>query len=128
MSNIPQTAFLNVQVTAVPEVDPVTKKVKYNTLFNPDSLTITQFDTVINYQLIAPTPTGVTIKKVTFKPENSEQFSEPSISESGKLVTFSDANTKKETFNLTLHFADNDGVEFLVDPEITNEPPVPPMK
>ncbi|GAB2843652.1 hypothetical protein GCM10027277_09020 [Pseudoduganella ginsengisoli] len=127
MSNVPPTSFKNVQVTAIPEIDSVTKKVKYKTSFDPDSLTITEFDTVINYQLISPTPADVTIKKVTFKPVTSNQFSEPSIGDSGKIVTFSDANTAKETFNLTLHFADSDGVEFLVDPEVTNEPPVPPM-
>lgn len=128
MSNTPSTSFKNVQVIATPETDPTTGKTKYQTSFNPDPLTITENDTVINYQLVSPTPAGVTIKKVTFKPANSGQFSEPSLGKSGKIVTFSDMNTAKEEFHLTLHFTDSDGVEFLVDPEVINDPPIPPMK
>lgn len=118
--DIAQTAFLNVQVTAIPSL--VDGKVKYATTFNPASLTVKEADTVINYQLITPTPPGVQFKKLTVKPDRYDQFSEPTISESGKLVTFSDANTVRATFNITLHFTDKDGVEFSVDPEVENEP------
>ncbi|AVR97256.1 hypothetical protein [Pseudoduganella armeniaca] len=117
------TAFLNVQVTAIPGIDPKTGKTKYTVHFNPAALQVTEYDTVINYQLVDPTPAGVVFKSVTVKPGREDQLSDPSISESGKLVTFSDANTKKANFHLTLHFKDKAGVEFLHDPEISNEPP-----
>lgn len=117
------TAFLNVQVTAQPHVDPATGKTTYDVRFTPPSLTVTEFDTVINYQLVTPTPQGVTFKSVTVRPGRDDQLSEPTISESGKMVTFSDANTKRADFHLTLHFHDTKGVHFAVDPEVTNEPP-----
>ncbi len=117
------TAFLNVQVTALPETDPASGKTRYRTRFNPERLVVTEHDTVINYQLVAPTPAGVRFRSVTVKPGREDQLSDPSISESGKLVTFSDANTRTADFHLTLHFTDRDGIEFLVDPEGANEPP-----
>lgn len=116
----PGTTFLNVQVTAIPRLD--AGKVRYDTTFNPPSLTVRDQDTVINYQLIDPTPAGVKFTKMTVKPDQNDQFSAPTISESGKLVTFSDANTEKASFNITLHFKDNDQNVFLIDPEVNNDP------
>ncbi|MRV74749.1 hypothetical protein GJ700_23840 [Duganella sp. FT92W] len=115
--------FDNVQVTAIPYVDE-NGKTKYRTTFNPETVTVTTHDAILNYQLVAPTPDGVKFSKVSIKPEHSDQFSEPSISVSGKMVTFSDANTVKESLALTFHFTDSDGVEFLVDPEVDNNPPI----
>jgi hypothetical protein len=117
------TAFLNVQVTAIPETNAATGKQHYRVEFTPPSLVVTEYDTVINYQLVDPTPKGVTFKSVTVKPGREDQLSDPTISESGKLVTFSDANTRPVNFSLTLHFKDEKGVEFNVDPEISNDPP-----
>ncbi|WEF34141.1 DP-EP family protein [Pseudoduganella chitinolytica] len=122
MTPVTPTSFMNVLVTALPYVDPVSKKTKYKTTFEPAALKVTEADTVINYQLVSPTPAGVKFKSVTVKPGREDQLSEPSISESGKLVTFSDANTRAANFNLTLHFIDSDKIEFNVDPEIANEP------
>lgn len=117
------TAFLNVQVTAIPEHDQTAGKTRYKVTFHPATLVVTEYDTVINYQLVEPTPAGVTFRSVTVKPSREDQLSDPSISESGKLVTFSDANTKPANFNLTMYFRDHANVEFNVDPEISNQPP-----
>ncbi|QBQ35599.1 hypothetical protein [Pseudoduganella plicata] len=87
----------------------------------PDVVRVVLPDTVINYQLVAPTPAGVKIDTVTILPDNS-QLSAPSIGRSGRIATFSDANTTSETLNITLHFIDNVGVTFAVDPEIRNDP------
>lgn len=126
-TDIAPTDFKNVQVTAIPVVDPKTGNVTYNTTFSQNKLTITQPDTVINYQLINPTPADVIFKSVKIK-QHTDQLSPPSISLSGKLVTFSDQNSVKETISLTFYFTDKDGVEFNVDPDLENEPdPHPPM-
>lgn len=116
------TPFLNIQVTAIPTKDSA-GKVTYKTTFLPEKVSVTAHDTVLNYQLVAPTPTGVTFKNVNIVPGSQSQLSIPSISQSGKLVTFSDANTVAENFNLTFYFKDSDGIEFQVDPEVDNFPP-----
>ncbi|MBY0239053.1 MAG: DP-EP family protein [Burkholderiaceae bacterium] len=121
MSTTP-TSFINVQVISVPVADAAPHEKKYKTTFNPKKITIHEKDTVINYQLIAPTPEGVQFKSVTIAPDHNNQFSDPSISESGKIVTFSDANTVKSDFNITLHFIDKDNIAFSVDPEVINDP------
>lgn len=121
------TTFLNVQVTAIPQVDEQ-GNVTYQTTFTPHKLTVTDQDTVINYQLVDPTPADVKFKKLSVVPDQNNQFSVPSISESGKLVTFSDANTAKATFNIKIKFTNKDQQEFLVDPEVDNDPRKPPME
>lgn len=120
------TQFINVLVTAIPETDAQGKLV-YKTRFMPETVTIYLPDTVINYQLIDPTPAGVRFAGASVSPDNA-QLSSPAISPSGKLITFSDANTLAETLNLTLQFVDSDATEFAVDPEIKNDPqPLPPL-
>lgn len=119
---IPATEFHNVQVTAIPSIDPETGQTNYSTTFNPESITVTTNDAVLNYQLIPPTPNDVQFKDVKFKQKTS-QLSEPSISLSGKIVTFSDANTSKEDISITFHFIDKDNNEFFVDPIVENDPP-----
>ncbi|WP_143133019.1 hypothetical protein [Pseudoduganella namucuonensis] len=118
----PPTEFTNVLVTAIPEKDSVTGKTKYKTTFSPESITITTNDAVINYQLVEPTPKDVKFKKMTVKPEDNDQLSVPSISKSGKIITFSDANTTKETLAISLKFSDSAGTEFVVDPDVNNDP------
>lgn len=121
-NTIPATEFFNIQVVALPVSDPKTGKTKYNTSFTPESITITQPDAVINYQLVTPTPAGVKIKEMTSSPDSAHELSIPSIGVSGKLVTFSDANTVKADIHVTLHFIDTDNIEFSEDPEIINDP------
>lgn len=116
------TAFVNVLVTAIPTVDTKTGNITYATTFSPDAVRVRQNDTVISYQLVEPTPKGVRIASVDVKPEHSGQVSTPTISTTGKIATFIDANTAKENFNITLHFEDSDGIKFSVDPEVGNDP------
>ncbi|UMR29821.1 hypothetical protein MJ904_22730 [Massilia sp. MB5] len=120
---IEPTAFVNVQVVAIPKVDPATGNVTYQTTFHPPAIVVKKRDTVINYQIVSPTPVGVEFFAMTVVPKHTHhQLSEPSVSQSGKLITFSNANTVKEKMNITLHFLDNDKTIFNVDPEIINEP------
>jgi hypothetical protein len=116
------TQFINVLVTAIPDRDAA--GATYKTTFVPEVVTVFQPDTVINYQLVEPTPESVRFASVEIAPD-STQISEPSISRSGKLVTFSDANTKRESLAVTLHFSDRHGARFAVDPDIKNDPQPP---
>lgn len=120
---VPKTAFENVQVVAIPNKDPVTGEIVYLTTFKPEVLSVKAHDAVINYQLVAPTPEGVKFTGLTVSPAHNEQLSEPSLSKSGLMLTFSDANTVEETLSITLHFIDKDLIEFNVDPDLDNYPP-----
>ncbi len=119
---IAATQFFNIQVIAIPEIGPDGKKT-YSTTFLPEAITVKTHDAVINYQLIDPTPADVIFKGMKVKPAQQGQFSTPSVSQSGKLITFSDANTVKEVIGVTLVFTDKDAGEFHVDPDVDNEPP-----
>ncbi|MBB3120896.1 hypothetical protein [Pseudoduganella violacea] len=121
--SVTPTSFINVLVIATPNPIIPAQKPTYKTKFEPPAITIREYDTVINYQLIEPTPPHVIFKKMTVKPVDNDQLSDPSISQSGKIVTFSNANTTKETFSIKLFFTDKDQVEFDVDPEVINDPP-----
>lgn len=128
-NEIEPTEFDNVQVIAIPEKNPTTGEVTYRTTFIPESIVITTNDCVINYQLISPTPDGVQFTGMSINPKHTHQLSTPSISRSGRIMTFSDANTLKEVLHITLHFTDKDQVEFSVDPDVENDPPpAPPTK
>lgn len=113
---------IQVQVVAVPSIDPITKKVKYDTTFTPESVTVTAPDTILSYELAPPTPIGVQFKSVNVKGKKPEQISAPTISQSGKLMVMTDANSFKEVLNLTIRFKDSDALEFDVDPEVVNDP------
>ncbi|SFF74292.1 protein of unknown function [Duganella sp. CF458] len=114
--------IIQVQVVATPSVDPKTQKVKYDTTFTPESIKVTEPDTILSYQLVAPTPAGVQFKSLKVKGKVPEQISPPTISQSGKLMVMTDANTFKEVLNLTIKFKDSDALEFDVDPEVANDP------
>lgn len=116
--SVPASEFINVQVIAAPTSNPNV----YAVTCNPESITVRARDTIINYQIVAPTPEGVQFVGVEVRPDHNHQFSQPSISISGKLLTFSDANTVKETLDLTLRFIDRDGNNFGFDPQVQNEP------
>ncbi len=113
---------IQVQVVALPTIDPTTKKVKYETTFTPEMIKVTAPDTILSYELVAPTPSGVQFKAVKVKGKKPEQISTPSISQSGKVMVMTDANTFKEVLNLTIRFKDSDALEFDVDPEVANDP------
>ena len=113
---------IQVQVVAIPSVDPTTHKVKYDTTFTPESVKVTEPDTILSYELVAPTPAGVQFKSLKVKGKVPEQISAPTISQSGKLMVMTDSNTFKEVLNLTIKFKDSDALEFDVDPEVANDP------
>lgn len=116
------TSFHNVQVVTTPHIDPNTGKIVHLTLFNPAALIVKSRDSVINYQLVSPTPEGTRFTGLTASPSPNEQLSEAIVSLSGKLITISDANTAEETLSITLHFVDKDGNPFDVDPDVDNIP------
>lgn len=113
---------IQVQVVAVPSVDAATNKVKYETTFTPKSVKATAPDTILSYELVAPTPAGVKFKSVKVKGKVPEQISPPSISQSGKVMVMTDTNSVKEILSLTIYFKDADALEFNVDPEVENDP------
>lgn len=113
---------VQVQVIALPSVDPITKKVKYDTTFSPVAIKVTAPDTILSYELVSPTPAGVQFKSVKVKGKKPDQISAPTISQSGKVMVMTDSNTFKEVLNLTIRFKDSDALEFDVDPEVENDP------
>jgi hypothetical protein len=117
--------IIQVQVVAVPSLDSATNKVKYQTTFTPPKVKVTAPDTILSYELVAPTPTGVQFKSVKVKGKRPEQISVPTISQSGKVMVMTDANSFKEVLNLTIYFKDSDELEFAVDPEVENDPGQP---
>lgn len=113
---------VQVQVVALPSVDPATKKVKYDTTFSPEAVKVTAPDTILSYELVSPTPAGVQFKSVKVSGKKPDQISTPTISQSGKVMVMTDSNTFKEVLNLTIRFKDSDALEFEVDPEVENDP------
>ncbi|WP_426338300.1 hypothetical protein ACN9MZ_17810 [Pseudoduganella sp. S-14] len=113
---------IQIQVVAVPSIDPATQKMKYTTTFTPPEVTVTATDTILSYELVSPTPAGVQFKSLKVKGKVPEQISHPTISQSGKLMVVTDSNTVKEVLNLTIRFKDSDALEFDVDPEVANDP------
>lgn len=122
IQNISQAPVIQVQVVAIPSVDPVTKKVKYDTTFSPEVVKATAPDTILSYELVSPTPAGVQFKSLKVKGKKPDQISAPTISQSGKVMVVTDSNTFKEVLNLTIRFKDSDALEFDVDPEVENDP------
>lgn len=118
---VASTPFINVSVKVRAGSKPGTFKVETA----PEVLCVKQPDTVINYQIVDSGENNIVFNKknpMTVVPANNDQFSQASASHSGKLLTFSDANTSKMTFNITLNFVDENGVEFAHDPEVDNDP------
>ena len=80
------TMFHNVQVIALPSIDPVTGATNFDVTFIPVAVTVDTPDAVINYQLIWPTPDDVRFVDMTVLPVDQDQFSEESVSIDGKLL------------------------------------------
>ena len=110
------TPFINVLVKVRPGSEPGTYKVETA----PATPWVTQPDTVINYQLYDCGGTDIVFTGMTVSP--NDQLSPASLSVSGKQLTFSDANTSVMSISFTLNFKDQDGVQFMHDPEVRNEP------
>ncbi|MDP3670053.1 MAG: hypothetical protein Q8R69_10245 [Telluria sp.] len=118
---IPVTPFINIQVTVVQKPSG-TGSESYDVFCNPESITVTAPDSVINYQLVEPTPQEIVFSGVDTKPDHNHQLSAATISVSGKLLTLSDANTKDQILDLTLKFHDKRGKEIAFDPQVINRP------
>lgn len=118
---VASTPFINVSIKVRPGSKPGTYKVETA----PAILCVKQPDTVINYQIVDTGENHIIFNRknpMTVVPADNNQLSAPSASVSGKLLTFSDANTSPMAINITLNFTDEDGVEFSHDPEVLNEP------
>lgn len=122
MNTLPaSTAFVNILVSVKPNA---TEPGKYDILTAPAVPVITEPDTVISYQIFDSG--NIVFTGVSILPDGNDQLSPPSISLSGKLLTFSDANTKQMDLNVTLMFTDTSKpkLAFSHDPQISNRPPV----
>lgn len=95
---------------------------EYATTFRPEVVTFTEFDNVLIYRLGGATPDGVVFTGMQVDPLHASQFSAPTISPSGKVLVACDLNTVPGNINLFLHFADEAGLAFKVDPEVVNRP------
>ncbi|MTV40665.1 DP-EP family protein [Duganella radicis] len=115
---IASTPFINILVKVQPGAQPGQYLVKTA----PAVPWVTQVDTVINYQIYDSGGKNVTFTGMTVDPAHNDQLSPATVSRSGKQLTFSDANTAKLTFNITLNFKDSEGVSFSHDPQVQNEP------
>ncbi|MYM95956.1 hypothetical protein [Duganella vulcania] len=123
MSTFPaSTSFVNILVSVKPST---TQPGTYDVLTAPAVPVITEVDTVINYQIFDTNGYDIVFTGMSVKPDFNDQLSPPSVSISGKTLTFSDANTEAMTLNVTLKFKDDgkEGIEFSHDPQISNNPP-----
>jgi hypothetical protein len=118
---IASTAFINILVKVRPGSTPNT----YTVVTAPAIPYITQPDTILNFQIFDSGKNDITFNSedpMTVTPPDNDQFSSPSVSLSGKQLTFCDANTSKMTLNINLNFVDEFGVQFMHDPQVENEP------
>lgn len=114
------TPFINVMVKVKAGDEPGT----YDVHTAPEMPCITQKDTIINYQIYDDNHQGIIFTGMTIQTLGNDQLSAASVSISGKQLTFSDANTSKVKISFTLNFKDANGVEFMHDPQVKNDPEV----
>jgi hypothetical protein len=117
-------AFLNMIVIVEPrhKEDGNSKCRKYQVTCHPPYLIVTEPGTIINFQLIAPTPDAIIFLGMhKEKPHPLPQLSEPSISLDGKQMTVCDANTVPEGIDVTLRLAHHKH-EIDFDPQVQNDP------
>lgn len=125
-----KTSFLNVQVVVEKVTDPATGTTGYRVVStNPQPAVIINPDTILNYQLVAPSPSDAAFTGMTINPP-STQFSTPTISTDGKNLTLSDVNTQEGNFTRTFLFNGHEEIRAMTmmarDPDIENRPPPPP--
>lgn len=116
---VPPASFLNIQVFVKPRED---HPKKYDVVTEPAEPIITQQDTVINYQIVETYGFPIRFTGMTVKPKDNDQLSEETLSLDKRMLTFIDANTKKMTLNITLHFKNGESEEFSHDPQVRNDP------
>ena len=94
----------------------------YEVRCEPSAVKVMQHDTVLNYQIVETYGQDIVFSGLQVVPEDLNQISNPSISQSGKLLTISDANTQCCSLSLLLEFTDkSDRVSFSHDPQVQNE-------
>ena len=116
------TSFVNILVFVKPSA--ITPG-SYDVVTAPAVPVITETDTVVNYQIFDTDGYDIIFTGMSVIPESNKQLSTASVSVSGKLLTFSDANTEKMNMNITLKFQDRlkPEIVFSHDPQISNRPP-----
>ena len=115
--NVAPTYFVNIMVSIS------CRGKEYKVTCSPEGVVVGLPDTVINYQIVATDGRDIRFVGMTPKACDSDgQLSEASISQSGKLLTFSDANTDQNQFHITLEFEDMGNGRFFHDPQILNDP------
>lgn len=122
MSTFPaSTSFVNILVSVKPST---TTPDTYDVQTAPAVPVITETDTVINYQIFDTGGYDIVFTGMSVTPETNNQLSPASVSFSGKLLTFSDANTETMNLNINLKFMDKrkPELEFSHDPQISNRP------
>lgn len=129
-SNTP--AFLNtpVTVTRTPDGGGNACHGKYQvTYYQPGgisvnehgSISVVSTNTILNFQLIAPTPSEVVFTGMrTNQNDVEQQFSEATISLDGKMLTFTDIDNSPGGIAVTLLWRDS--VEISHDPQVVNTP------
>jgi hypothetical protein len=130
-----KVSFQNVQLQVEKQTDPAGKVSYQISKSTPHPVVITEADTIINYQLVAPTPDDVVFTGLTLSPA-STQFSKPTISADGKNITLSDVNTTWSNFKTAFEFngvpassavATKGAVTALLPgDDLENRPPAPP--
>ncbi|GAB3438737.1 hypothetical protein NX773_07125 [Massilia solisilvae] len=121
-STVAAPSFHNITVVVVPTPDGSGNAGggKWKVTCSPYSCPVFTGDAILNYQLVAPTPSGIVFAGYeACAPLPGRELSRPSISVDGKMMTFSDRNSKGETILVTLRFKDI--MEILYDPEIPND-------
>ncbi len=118
---VPPVSFQNILVWVKPDTD---KAGEYTVVTEPEIPVIVNQDTIINYQIVNTDGYPIVFTGMSVKPKDNNQLSHASVSVDGRLLTFSDLNTVKMMLNITLHFKDQDNVEFSHDPQVSNDPEV----
>lgn len=114
----PGPNFCNVLVTAVPSSKPGI----YTVTCFPEKIPVIG-PTIVNFQLIAPTPADVEfLSKIGKSPSDKRQLSNPSVSTDGKMLTLSDVCTWMGEIDTTLYVTDKDKGDQGFDPQIRNDP------
>ncbi|GAB3413870.1 hypothetical protein NX774_00850 [Massilia agilis] len=119
---VPAPEFHNITVVVEPVSDGSGNAGggKWKVTCTPYSSPVFTGDAILNYQLVAPTPSGIVFAGYeACAPLPGRQLSKPSISVDGKMMTFSDRNSKGEVILVTLRFKDI--MEILYDPEVPND-------
>lgn len=120
------TSFINFYVTVIPDHN---NPSQYLGTCIPEEIKVTSPDTVMNFQLIPPTPDYIEFSKVTHTPVGKNQFSDFIISVGGKQLTLINANTVACTFQLLLQVKNTNLLPARIlevtdiDPQVINQPP-----